>query len=68
MFRTLIRFFLLWDRKMIGIAVGVGMSLHQLDARGCSQCGCNGRQNSNNGLQDFLPKFFLVHDFLSYEL
>ena len=23
MFRTLIRFFLLWDRKMIGIAVGL---------------------------------------------
>ena len=61
MFRTLIRFFLLWDRKMIGSAVGVGMSLHQLDARGCSQRGCNSRKDGNNGLQDFLPKFFLVH-------
>ena len=26
-----------------------------------AQCGCYGRQNGDDGLQNFLPKFFLVH-------
>ena len=40
----------LCNNKMKGIAVGIGMSLYQLHARGRSQRGCNSRKDGNNGL------------------
>ena len=38
------------------------LSPHQLDARGGAQGGSDCRQDGDDELQDFLPKFFLVHD------
>ena len=38
------------------------LSPHQLDARGGAQGGNDCRQDGDDELQDFLPKFFLVHD------
>ena len=41
--------------------------VHHADARGGSQRGGYRRKYRNGEVDDFLPKFFFVHSFWSYE-